>query len=127
MKIFGFTNFSRDEMNIIENHMPTQNILNILGWFPFLGTIIGCIRIASNCILFVIDDDSDKHCHKKYYAISTIRGLIEIFSLGFLFVIPDVIASLTMRRKLKRKLKRQLKKEKSKQKNQFTVDSVIEL
>lgn len=111
MKILGFNNFKKDECDIIENHYPMQNVLNILGWFPFLGTIIGCIRIGSNFFIYVADDESNEYKHKKYYMLSSVRGVVEIFCLGWVFVIPDIISSLTLKRKLKKAAKKAKKEE----------------
>ncbi len=101
MKVFGINNFNHtNENDIIKENYPIQNILNILGWFPFLGTVIGSIRIGSDIIIYIADDNSNEYSHKKYYIISTTRGIVEIFSLGFVFIIPDIIASVTKKRKL---------------------------
>jgi len=105
MKILGFNNFKKDS-NIIENNYPVQNVLNILGWFPFIGTVSGWIRIGTTIVICVVDEESGKYKHKKYYALSTVRGIVEIFSLGFVFVIPDIISSVTRKRELKEKQKK---------------------
>ena len=111
MKIFGFNNFKEDA-NLIEQNYPVQNVLNILGWFPFLGVIIGAIRIGTTIVICVVDEESGKYKHKKYYALSTVRGVVEIFCLGFVFVIPDIISSLTKTRARKTK---EIKKEEIKE------------
>ena len=103
MKIFGFNNFKKGDSNIIEDHYIAQNILNVLGWFPFLGTIIGSIRIGATIVICVVDEESSKTNHKKYYALSIVRGVVEVFSLGFVFIIPDIIASIVRTRERKMK------------------------
>lgn len=103
MKIFGFNNFSEDRFNVIEENYPVQNILNVLGWFPLLGTVIGSVRIGNMIIVSIADEKSGKRSHTKYYILSVTRGVVEIFSFGFVFVIPDVIASITRNRELKKK------------------------
>lgn len=119
MKVFGINNFKEENANIIEANYPMQNVLNVLGWFPIVGTVVGWIRIGKDVVLIVSDDDSNKSCHKKYYAVSIVRGVVETFSLGFFMIIPDIITSLTLKRKLKKELKKS-KKEKD-------LSGVIEL
>ena len=70
-----------------EAYFDAQNVLNVLGWFPFLGTVVGTIRLIGTGVIYVTRDDT--HKHGKYYAVSIGRGIIELFSLGWLFIIPD--------------------------------------
>lgn len=100
MKVFGINNRRPYDSNIIENEYEFQNILNVLGWIPMLGTVIGTIRIGNTLIVCIEDDNSDESSHKRYYAVSTLRGVAEIFSFGIFCVVPDVIASIIRKRKL---------------------------
>ena len=61
-----------------------------------------------------------KSKHVRYYFISTVRGIVEIFSLGFLFIIPDIVASV----RLKREIKKQLRKSKKEKNIKDNIDTI---
>lgn len=96
-KLFGINNKSYGSYDIIENNYELQNVMNVLGWIPFLGFIVGIIRIGDDIVICVNDENSNKPKNKKYYIKSVIRGIVETCCLGFIFVIPDL--AVTMIRK----------------------------
>lgn len=107
MEVFGFHTidenlFTEDDYSFTETYYDAQNFLNILGWFPFLGTITGSIRIGSTIIMWIGDEESHRSSHKKYFVVSILRGIVEVLSLGWVFIIPDIITSCKPRRKFKR-------------------------
>jgi len=107
MKVFGINNHKpHHNANIIEDEYKFQNILNVFGWFPMLGAIVGTIRIGNTILVYIQDDNSDCGSHKKYYVVSTARGVTEIFALGFLCVVPDLLTSIATKRKLKKENKK---------------------
>ena len=117
MEVLGFHDiddniFTEDDYSFTETYYDAQNVLNILGWFPVLGSVIGGIRIISTGVMYVGDNESHKHYHKKYFAISGLRGGIEMFSLGWVFIIPDLVASgskyrnVSMKRAFRKKNKK---------------------
>lgn len=77
----------RDVNNICRNSAKTAskvaNIVKVLGYIPLVGTLIGLSRIsrASNA--------SHEALPNKFN--HTVRGCIELCSLGFLLLIPDLI------------------------------------
>jgi len=113
MDVLGFHRledelFDEDENLFEEAYFDSQNILNICGWFPFLGTVTGTIRLVGTAVIWITRDDT--HKHKRYFLLSAFRGLVEIFSLGFLFVIPDLWATYKRKREnRKRSFKRRRK------------------
>lgn len=117
-EVFGFHTieenlFSPDDYSFTETYYDAQNILNILGWFPFLGTAIGAIRLGSTGVMWAGDDESHRNSHRKYFAVSGVRGVVEFFSLGWVFVIPDLVVTSRQKRKF-RKLRRWKPKDKAK-------------
>jgi hypothetical protein len=116
MDSFGFhsTNskiFEENDDTFSEFYTGLQNVLNVLGWFPFVGTVIGIIRFTSTIILFI--EDENAHNHKKFYLLSTIRSVIEFFSLGWFYVIPDIYFTVIRRKKKSKKSKKNKKGEKN--------------
>ena len=106
MEVFGIHSFSEnlysgDDLSFGESYYDAQNVLNVLGWFPLLGTVIGTIRVVGTGIMYLSDAESFRHEHKKYYTVSVIRGIVEMFSLGFIFLIPDLIASFRRKRRIR--------------------------
>ena len=96
MEVFGFHTidenlFSADDYSFTETYYDAQNILNILGWLPLCGTIVGGIRMISTGIMWSGDDESHRQSHAKYYRTSGIRGVVELFSLGWVFIVPDIL------------------------------------
>lgn len=120
MDVFGFhkfdeTLFKENKYDFGEFYYDAQNFLNVLGWFPGIGTPIGIIRITSTIYMIITDEKSHKGSHKRYYLVSIIRGIIEILGLGFIFVLPDIILSFGNRKKnFNRKLKNKIKRTKHK-------------
>lgn len=98
---------NEDSSSYEDVYRDVQNVLNGLGWVPFLGTIVGVVRLSGTTVLLVHDANSDEHT--SFYVLSITRGIVELFSLGFLFIIPDIIATIKRKRKI-RKIKKQLKK-----------------
>ena len=107
MEVLGFHTidenlFTENDYSFTETYYDAQNFLNILGWFPILGTVTGSIRIGSTIVMWVSDNESHRSSHKKYYVVSILRGVVEIIGGGWLFVIPDILATITSRRRFKR-------------------------
>jgi hypothetical protein len=107
MEVFGFhtvdeNHFSPDDYSFTETYYDAQNLLNVLGWIPLLGTVVGGIRIGSTGVMWVGDDESHRHSHRKYFAISGVRGVVELLSLGWVFLIPDLIVTASPRRRFKK-------------------------
>ena len=116
--------FKEDEYDFGEFYYDAQNVLNVLGWFPGLGTPIGIIRITSTIYMIVTDEKSHKGSHQRYYFVSIVRGVLEILGLGFLFVIPDIIFSFRSRKKkFNKKLKKKIKKLKKKKSSSSSSSS----
>ncbi len=61
----------------------TANLMKRLGWIPLLGTLIGINRI-SRTVKATKQELPNKVNH-------IVRGIFELFSLGFLLLIPDLI------------------------------------
>ena len=98
MEVLGFHNindnlFTEDNNSFAETYYDAQNILNFLGWFPALGSVIGGIRIGTTIAIYIGDDKRSERYHKEIYAALTARGIVEILSFGCVFIIPDVITS----------------------------------
>lgn len=69
-----------------DRYYRITNWANALGYFPILGTITGCMRI---CIAsFRLSQEKDS---AFFFKVQIIRGSVEALSLGFLFIIPDLI------------------------------------
>jgi hypothetical protein len=105
-EVFGFHDFdenlfSDNDYTFTENYYDMQNVLNVLGWFPFLGLITGSMRLGGTTAIYLGDDDSHRHSHKKYYRVSTIRSIIEMLSLGFVFAIPDIVCSRRRKKRIR--------------------------
>jgi hypothetical protein len=67
------------------------NILTVTGYVPVIGTIIGIARIVLGSTTKNMQP-SDKI--RQYSNAQICRGAIETLSLGFLFIIPDLIATI---------------------------------
>lgn len=98
MEVFGFHDissniFSEDDYSFTETYYDTQNILNVLGWIPILGTIIGSIRIGCTTAIYIGDKESHMPYHRKYFGVSMLRGVVELCSMGWVFILPDLIVS----------------------------------
>lgn len=107
MEVLGFHTidenlFTENDYSFTETYYDAQNFLNILGWFPGLGTVIGSIRIGSTIVMWISNDKTRRSSHKKYFIVSILRGVVEIIGLGWLFVIPDIMVTLTSKRRFKR-------------------------
>ena len=105
MEVFGFHRvdenlFTEEDYSFTETYYDAQNVLNVLGWFPLVGTVIGCIRVGATVVMWIGDDESHKSDHGKYYIVSNIRGIIEALGFGLIFIIPDIIASFRPKRRL---------------------------
>ena len=110
MEVFGFHTvdqnlFSTDDYSFTETYYDAQNFMNVLGWIPFLGTVVGGIRIASTGIMWINDDESHRHSHRKYFGISGIRGVVEFLSLGWIFIIPDLVVTANPKRHFTKKFR----------------------
>ena len=114
MEVFGFHRFdenlySEEDFEFSEIYYDAQNALNIMGWFPVLGTVTGTIRLVGTCVMYLSDDESYKTQHKKYYVVSALRSIVEILSLGFIFIIPDIIASFRRNKRVRMERKKMRK------------------
>jgi hypothetical protein len=107
MEVFGFHTvdenlFSQNDYSFTESYYDAQNLLNILGWIPLLGTAVGAIRVGATGAMWVGDDESHRKSHKKYFAVSGLRGAVEFCSLGWVFIIPDLIVTAKPNRKFRK-------------------------
>lgn len=75
-----FVNFF---FNNAKGAWKTANIVKALGYIPLIGTLIGLSRI-SRAAKATKDELPNKFNHIT-------RGCVELFSLGFLLSIPDLI------------------------------------
>lgn len=75
----------RDESitNAAKGAWKTANIVKALGYIPLIGTLIGIDRI-SKAMKATKDELPNKYNH-------IVRGCVELLSLGFLLLIPDLI------------------------------------
>ena len=69
--------------NAAKKAWKTSNVVKALGYIPLIGTLIGIDRIskAAKCNKDVLPN--------KFNHIA--RGCVELFSLGFLLLLPDII------------------------------------
>lgn len=102
--------FSTDDYSFTESYYDAQNVMNVLGWFPVVGSFVGAARIGATTVIWLDDDRSHRTQHKKYFGVSTFRGVTEMLSLGCLWLLPDVIVSLTLRRRTMNRVARAAKK-----------------
>jgi hypothetical protein len=105
--VFGFHTidenlFTLNDYSFTETYYDTQNFLNVIGWIPLFGTIVGCIRIGSTAAMWVGDNKSHRSRHRKYFAVSGLRGAIETLSLGWVFIIPDLVVTSSEKRRFKK-------------------------
>ena len=103
MEVFGFHHRSdnliyKDDLTFSETYYDIQNILNVIGWIPFFGMFTGFTRIGGTTTMWLADKESCKR--KKYYRVSNARGIVEAFSFGFIFIIPDLVVGIKRRKKL---------------------------
>lgn len=78
------------------------NLMNGLGYIPVIGTIIGIARV----IFFGKFIPEYRHysgSEKKFACFQVARGYVEMFSLGAVFLIPDLI--ITINRELEMAMK----------------------
>ena len=69
--------------NAAKGAWKTANIVKALGYIPLIGTLIGLSRISRAA------KATQEELPNKFNHIA--RGCIELFSLGFLLLIPDLI------------------------------------
>lgn len=65
------------------------DILNGFGYFPLIGSISGIFHLMMG-----IQGLREDSAHKWFYAITITRGVAEVFCVGFVFAIPDLIVSI---------------------------------
>lgn len=92
-------NESDDFSGLAEGYYDAQNLLNVLGWIPLCGTVVGVIRICGGVLIWT--EDTKSHRHRKFYFWNTVRGIVETLSVGFVFILPDLLK--TWARGIKRK------------------------
>lgn len=68
-----------------------MNRAKVVGMIPVVGSIMGLARIIFSCMI------SRRHLPNRSYHL--IRGTIELLSLGFLLLIPDLIVTFSRNRK----------------------------
>lgn len=73
-----------------KNRIKICNYANFFGYFPGIGTIVGLARIIFNAYLLTISEDDEE---KELYKFQILRGTVEFFSLGIVFLIPDLIVT----------------------------------
>jgi len=97
MEVFGFhtidENFNSNEQKLAfcEIYYDVQNILNVLGWIPLVGTVSAGARIGSTIGLRWADPPENRERHRMFFLVSVLRGVVEFLSLGWVFVIPDIV------------------------------------
>ncbi|MCB1111330.1 MAG: hypothetical protein KDK72_01550 [Chlamydiia bacterium] len=68
--------------------------LNVLGYLPVIGTIVGIARIALTLYL-IISKGSDLELRRiTFHSSEIVRGLVEVTSCGILLIIPDFWVSM---------------------------------
>jgi len=107
MEVFGFHTvdenlFSPLDYSFTETYYDAQNIINILGWIPFCSSVTGVVRLVSTGGMWVSDDEFHRQNHKKYFTVSALRGGIEVLSLGWLFILPDLVVTASSNRRFKK-------------------------
>jgi hypothetical protein len=70
--------------NDVNDIVLKHNVITVMGYVPIVGTLAGIAHI-------VMSKDAN-NLAGRVYAIA--RGILEIFGLGILFLIPDVIVSV---------------------------------
>ncbi len=73
------------------------NGMNVAGWIPIVGTITGIARLIFAAIMYnndmkksgFIDPES-----QAFYTTMILRGIVETLSLGFFFIITDLIFTI---------------------------------
>jgi hypothetical protein len=72
--------------------MRSISLLNLWGYIPIISAMSGLIRLE-----MVNEDlklDFPNRRDKEFYNTMKIRGIIEIFSCGFIFIIPDLFVTI---------------------------------
>jgi hypothetical protein len=90
---FGYFNSLCSTTEHMKKMHRNINLMNGLGYIPIIGTIIGIARI----FFFSQFIPKNKHYSKNELAFSCLqvgRGCIEMFSLGAIFLIPDLIFTI---------------------------------
>jgi hypothetical protein len=71
-----------------KSRLKINNYANFFGYIPIVGTIVGLARIIFNAYLMTKSEDDEE---KELYKIQILRGTVECFSCGIIFLIPDLI------------------------------------
>jgi hypothetical protein len=96
MEVFGFHTIDEIEDQTLAFcglYYNVQNVLNVLGWIPVLGTITAGARIGSTIGLRLVDPPINRERHRFFFIVSTLRGVVEFLSLGWVFVVPDIVVT----------------------------------
>ena len=67
--------------------------LNVLGYLPVIGTIVGIARIALSFYLIISSGSPFKLTDIAFISSEILRGLVEVTSCGILLIIPDLLVS----------------------------------
>lgn len=115
-EVFGFhcideNLFSPNDYSFTETYYDAQNVLNVLGWIPVLGSFTGAARLGGTAVIWLGDEESHRTAHKKYFTVSAVRGVMEMCALGWLMIIPDVVCSLQLRRRTRNRVSRAAKQD----------------
>lgn len=79
---FGYSN-PYDNKGRIKPMAVTYNTMNVLGYFPFIGNIIGLARIIFSFLMLLETQDKDNDNLKTFFIFQMWRGLYEqVFVLG---------------------------------------------
>lgn len=77
--------FSAQDYSFTETYYDAQNLLNILGWIPLLGTAVGAIRIGATGVMWAGNDES----HRKSHCSERSKGRRRALFFGLAFDHPN--------------------------------------
>lgn len=82
-----------------DSNSESLTVLNICGYIPIIGSISGIARLILSisviAALSVNGDEKLTRRAKKFLPLYSLRGAIEVASCGVLFLIPDLIFTVS--------------------------------
>jgi hypothetical protein len=83
---------------VVSSMRKASNLQKVLGYLPLIGTIVGISRLRS------VHQDKQRGTQNLIKAHHLVRGSIELLSLGFLLLIPDLILTACRERRAAQQL-----------------------
>jgi len=74
--------------------LGNTNTYNIMGYIPIIGAIIGIFKRIVPMIQEIKEYSSSPEKMKNFYSFQIFRATCETLGMGFLFLIPDIIATI---------------------------------